>query len=194
MASIAVTPETRACGIPLIDAQTAPLLARPLFERDDPGPIAAALAHVPELMEVALPFFGRVLGPSHLDVRIKEIVILRASAIAHCRYCVDAHTVAALDGGLEHDEVAALRDVEAARSPLSGAEAALVAYVDVVAGDRGTMPARIANELLAWFADYEVVELTLLAATTLLLNRFCTALALPSSPATLARLASEGFA
>jgi len=37
------------------------------------------------------------------------------------------------------------------------------------------------------------VELTLLGATTLLLNRFCTALDLPTSPEVAARLVAEGL-
>jgi hypothetical protein len=37
------------------------------------------------------------------------------------------------------------------------------------------------------------VELTLLVGATLLLNRFCTALELPTSPKVLGRLAAEGW-
>lgn len=179
--------------VPLIDARTAPLLVRPLFESGDPGPIVAALALIPELVDVALPFFERVLAPSQIDVRTKEIVILRASVVAHCRYCVDAHTVVALDSGLDHDEVDALRRKDAGAFP-SARDEALVAFVDRVAGERGAVDAGATERLRRFFADHEVVELTLLAATTLLLNRFCTTLDLPSSPTTLLRLSSEGFA
>ena len=180
--------------VPLMDARTSPLLVRSLFESGDPGPIAAALAHVPEMAEVALPFIGRVLGPSHLDLRTKEIVILRASAVARCRYCVDPHTIAALDSGLDHAEVATLRRADAPSTLHTDREAALVAFVDVVAGERGPLAPAVTEAMRPWFADHEIVELTLLAATTLLLNRFCTALDLPSSPQTMARLATEGFA
>jgi hypothetical protein len=38
------------------------------------------------------------------------------------------------------------------------------------------------------------VELTLVAGATLMLNRLCTALELPTSAATLARLEAEGVA
>jgi len=42
--------------------------------------------------------------------------------------------------------------------------------------------------------DHVVVELTLLTTTTLLLNQFCTALELPTSPEVLGRLAATGMA
>lgn len=195
--------------VPLLEARTAPLLVRSLFESEDPGPIVAALAHVPELVAPTLAFIGTVLGPSHLDGRVKEIVVLRVSAVTRCRYCVDAHTIVALDSGLDRKEVQALREDEVgewrvghedlpgdrgtADRRRTGREAALVAWVDAFAGDRGPLPRALTDDLLSWFADYEVVELTMLAATTLLLNRFCTTLELPSSPATLARLRREGF-
>ena len=55
--------------VELMGRERAPLLARPYYEAGDPGPIAAALAHVPELMDVALPFIATVLGPTRLPAR-----------------------------------------------------------------------------------------------------------------------------
>jgi len=69
----------------------------------------AALAQVPELLQVAVPFIGAALGPSGIDWRSKEIVIVRTSALAGGHYCVAAHTVVALDAGLDRREVTALR-------------------------------------------------------------------------------------
>jgi hypothetical protein len=60
--------------IALVNAAEAPLLAQPYFSGGDPGPIVAALAHVPEMLEVTLPFLGAVLGPSAIDLRTKEVV------------------------------------------------------------------------------------------------------------------------
>jgi hypothetical protein len=42
--------------------------------------------------------------------------------------------------------------------------------------------------------DPELVELTLVASATLMLNRYCSALGLPTSASTLSRLADEGLA
>jgi AhpD family alkylhydroperoxidase len=156
-------------GVQLVPAAQAPLLARPYYARGDPGAIVAALAHVPEVLEVAMPFIDTVLGPSSLDARTKEIVILRTSARLGCRFCVQTHTLAALKAGLSSDEVRALR----------GAAPLTPAFRD---------PGELA--LLDWV---DAVALGLVGATVML-NRFCTALELPTAPGVVARLAAEGLA
>jgi AhpD family alkylhydroperoxidase len=185
----------RVTGVRLIEAGQAPLLARPYYNRGDPGAIVAALAHVPEVLEVAMPFIATTLGASAIDARTKELVILRTSARLDCRYCTQTHTLAARDSGLSRAEVAALRG----EAPLDGAfsrprELALLAWTDAVAAGPGPVPPAARAALQAHFSDPEVVELTLLAAATVMLNRFCTALELPTSSNVLRRLAAEGWA
>jgi len=180
--------------VALIAAAEAPLLARPYFAGGDPGPIVAALAQVPEMLEVVVPFIGLVLGPSAIDMRTKEIVILRTSARASCRYCVEAHTVVALDTGLSTTEVRALRgEIAVAEAFPAEADRAVIAWCDAVVAT-GSIDAACRDRLRQGRPDHVVVELTLLASTTLLLNRFCTALELPTSPEVLARLAAVGMA
>ena len=178
----------------LITEDQAPLLARPFFADGDPGPIVAALAQVPELLEATAPFLGAVLGPSAVPTRTKEIVVLRTSARASCRYCIEAHTVVARDAGLSVREVRALRgELDACTVFADCGDQAVIGWCDALVSVGPVRPEAKAA-LLVCFADNEVVELTLLAATTLLLNRFCTALDLPTSAGVLARLAAEGLA
>ena len=182
-------------GVRLIEAEQAPLLARHYYANGDPGPIVAALAQVPELLEVTMPFLQAALGPSAVDARTKELVILRTSAVMGCRYCIQTHTVVARNTGLSIDEVATLRG----QQPLEAAFAnprdlALLRWVDLVAAGPGPVPEAARAVLGARFGDPEIVELTLLIGATLLLNRFCTALDLPTSPKVLSRLAEEGWA
>jgi len=184
-----VTP-AREPRVQVIDAAGAPLLARDLFAGGDPGPIAASLAQVPELLGPTLPFLSAVLGPSWISLRDKEIVILRTSAVMGCRYCTEAHTVVALDSGLTRGEVRGLRGEQPLADAFpDGADRALVAWCDAVAhgvdsdldSARAALPAD----------DARVVELTLLISTTVLLNRYATALALPTSPDVRDRLVRE---
>lgn len=176
--------------VELLTASQAPLLARPYYEGGDPGPIVAALAQVPELLSVSLPFIGAVLGPSSIPVRPKELVILRTSAVLACAYCVGAHTNVALDVGLSEPEVRALRgEIPLTAAFVDPAELALLDWVDVVAGEKGTVPQALMDALGAHYPEHEVVELTLLVGTTMLLNRFCTALDLPVPETRLAALA-----
>jgi AhpD family alkylhydroperoxidase len=178
--------------VELIDADQAPLLARPYYGEDGAASsLTRALAQVPEVLEVALPFIARIYGETAIDLRTKEIAILRVSAVSGCRYCVETHTVAAWDAGASVEETTALCDRPGALSPR---EAALVAWCDAVCAAPGPVPDAVAQRATEHFADHELVELTLVAGATLMLNRFCTALELPTSPATLARLQAAGVA
>jgi len=178
--------------VPLLDAASAPLTARRYFSDGDPGPIVAALASVPELLEVTLPFLSTVLSASALDARTKEIVIVRTSAVQECRYCIDAHSVVALDTGLTVAEVRTLSERGPASLP-DEREAALLAWIDAVAGATGPVQDSVAARLGAYYRDYEIVELTLLIGATMMLNRFCTALSLPTSTEVTMRLTEEGL-
>jgi AhpD family alkylhydroperoxidase len=172
--------------VTLVGADQAPLLARPYYpEQGQASPIVRALAQVPELLEVAMPFIARVFGPTSIDLRTKEIVVLRVSALNGCRYCVDTHTVAAWDAGLTQSETAALRGTAAG---FHAAEEALVAFCDAFCNAPAPVPDHVTRRLRSHFAEHEVVELSLLAGATAMLNRFCTALELPTAPTTRARL------
>ncbi len=184
-------------SIERIEIGQIPLLARPFYDGGDPGPIVAALAQVPELLVAAMPFIGAALGPSGLDWRTKEIVIVRTSALAGCRFCVQSHAVVALDAGLTRDQVAALQDphaagLDAAAGSGSPRDQTLIEWVDTVAGGGPVDDAARARVLAQW-ANHEVVELTAVVGTTLMLNRFATALALPTSSDVLTRLSQEGL-
>lgn len=178
--------------VPLLDAAAAPLTARRYYEDGDPGPLVAALATVPELLDVALPFLSAVLGASSLDERTKEIVIVRTSVLLHCDYCVNSHSVVALDSGLTIEEVRGLRGEN--RGGLSEErELALLGWVDQVAGGVGAVDDDLAARLARCFADHEIVELTLLIGATMMLNRFCTALELPTAAQVTKRLTAAGL-
>jgi len=177
-----------------VDAAQAPLLARPHYRAQGTGPIVTSLAHVPEALEVTMPFIATVLGPSAIAARTKELVILRTSARLQCTYCVQTHSAVALDSNLSIAEVLALRGQASWQEAFAAEdERALLGWVDAVAGSVGAVPAVASAELREHFSEPEVVELTLLCAATVMLNRYCTALELPASAATLQRLASEGL-
>lgn len=180
--------------IELLDKATSPLMMDGMFADGDPGPIAAALAQVPEIAGVALPYIGASLGAGSTGARVKELAILRTSALLSCRYCVAAHTTVALDVGLSADEVRALRgETELADAYDDPAELALLAWIDEVAGGRGAVAADVTAGVKEHFEDYELVEMANTIGVTMMLNRFCTALDLPVDAETLARLTAEGF-
>jgi AhpD family alkylhydroperoxidase len=179
----------------LIDAPSAPLLLRDLYAHGDPGPIVGALAQVPELCEVAVPFIGAALGPSAVSFRDKEIAILRTSANLACRYCVDAHTVVAFESGLRESEVRALRDADTATVGDGFAEARdrdLIAWIDALSTGRGAVDDEISDRAREALGEHQLVELTVTVGATILLNRLATGLRLPTSDDTIRQLAELG--
>jgi len=194
-APMTLLPSTREGPVALVAPEQAPVLARPFYAAGPPGPLVASLAQVPELLEVAMPFVGGVLGPSALDVRTKEIVVLRVAALLECCYCVGSHTPIALDSGLSHAEVGALRGElsidEGFADPL---DRALVAFVEEVAAGRGPVDVGPRDLVRRALGEPTLVEITMVASATAMLARYCTTLELPTAAATLVRLEHEGFA
>ncbi len=162
--------------VELVTAERAPLLARPYYARGDPGPIAAALANVPELMDTALPFISAVYGPTSVEARLKEIVILRVSSANACRYCTETHTAAARRLGFAGDELAALRGEGPAPAGWSERERALLAFSEALS----ERPADAVELLRPHFGEPQIVELVTVGSATVMLNRFATALELPA--------------
>lgn len=178
-----------------IEARSAPLLARRFFERGDPGPLLATLAHVPELLEVAAPFIAVALGPSSIGLRVKELVILRTSARMGCPFCTLTHAGIARRAGIGRDEVAAVMD---GRSPLDSThdpdDGALVAWVDAVVAGDGERASAVEDALRSRFGEAGLVELVAVVGATMMLAVFSRTLELSPDPRTVARLASEGLA
>ena len=159
--------------IPSISRADAPLLARRYFEGEgEPSPLAAKLAHVPELLDVALPFFEVVYGPTALPDRLKEIVVLRTSALNACRYYVRVHAALAAGAGLADAELAYLHRGTGMPSTFADSERAAFAFAEAMC----VRPADAASLLQPFFRADQIVELAVLASTTTLLNRFCTAI------------------
>ena len=159
--------------IPGVTRENAPLLARQYLE-DAENPLAAAIAHVPEVLEVAMPFFGVVYGPTALPERLKEIVVLRTSALNGCRYCTRVHAALASAAGLDATEVASLQHGAPLPATLDDSERAAFAFSEAMCARPGAAVALVKP----YFRDDQIVELAMLAGTTIFLNRFCTAMGL----------------
>lgn len=159
-------------NVPLIEPGNEPLLARAFFDGAGTSPLVRALAHVPELLEVAMPFVASVYGPTALPDRLKEIVVLRISARNGCRYCTRVHRDLASTAGLDAREIAELERADTAPTAFDDRERATIDFCDALC-DGAASTAAILRE---WYLTHEIVELALLASATIFLNRFCTAL------------------
>ena len=177
-----------------VEPEQAPLLARRYYSATGTSPIVTSLAHVPEALDVAMPFIACVLEPSAIPARTKEPVIVRTSAVLECRYCLQTHSAVALDSDVTAQEVLSLHGQPHWTEVFQHEdECALLAWVDALAGERGGVATAAFERMRMHHSEPDLVELTLVCAATMMLNRYCSALALPTSPATLQRLAAEGL-
>ena len=180
--------------IHLLTQKEAPLLVRKYFENGTPGPITRSLAHVPEMLNATLPFIGTVLGPSALAFRIKEIVILRTSYLFRCNYCVNTHSFVASKGGFSQDEILGLRNQLPFQEIFKASqESSLIQWVDSIADSSKPISAKIKEKIKKHFSEADIVELTLLTSTTIMLNRYATILELPVSDDHLNYLKEKGL-
>ncbi len=178
--------------VELLDATTAPITTRQYFDGGDPGPIVAALAHVPELVGPALGFVGAALGQGAASTRHKEFAILRTSTLQGCRYCIHAHTTVALDVGLSDLEVRALRgEVPLEEGLPEPAEQALIGWIDGLAGATGPVRDDVWAAARRHHPEHVLMELAITVGATMFLNRFATGFELPTSPDVHARLEAE---
>ena len=176
--------------ISLVEPADAPILARPFYAPSgETSPITRALAQVPELLGPTMGFLGPVLAASAIDLRTKELVILRVSSVAECAYCAGAHTVAAADAGVTDQERQALLGVIPLTAAFGACETRLLHLCDAVAAG-GPVDARLVEAVRRDYGDHGAVELVLLASATLMLNRLCTTLELPLLDVTSERLRS----
>jgi len=164
---------TNARQIPFIEPEHAPVLARPYLE-DGGSPLAAVLAHVPELLEATLPFVATILGPSHLGERLKHIVVLRTSVVNACRYCTRVYSESANEAGLCAQDVTALRGSEPQLRDFTEREATAIVFASAFCHE----PATSVAPLKSHFRDDEIVALATIAGATLFLNRFASAMGL----------------
>jgi len=160
-----------------IEVQDAPPLAVPYLSGPTPSALAALLAHVPELVAPTFGFMDAIYGPSSLPDRLKELVVVRLSALNGCTYCTRTHDVFAREAGVSASEIAAL----IAEAPVDGVtfaprERAALAFAERLARDDAAARLAASGTARAYFREDEVVALAMLACATLCLNRFCTAL------------------
>jgi alkylhydroperoxidase family enzyme len=147
--------------------------SRGLWERGHaPVEMLQAMCLRPEILRAFAGFGGAVYPGGLLERRIKELVIIAASATNECQFCTNAHT-----------DIVDIWDIVDAPLAAIGAPATLVPrerlaveYTQAVTRDSNHVPEALWPQLHEHFTDPELVELTFLIGYINMLNLFNNAL------------------
>jgi alkylhydroperoxidase family enzyme len=147
--------------------------SRGLWERGHaPVEMLQAMCLRPEILRAFAGFGASVYPGGLLERRIKELVIITASAANECQFCTNAH-VDIVDIWNIVETPLAIID-EPARLPAR--ERLAIEYTKAVVADSNAVPEPLSRELHEHFTDPELVELTFLIGYINMLNLFNNAL------------------
>ena len=147
--------------------------SRGLWERGQPPvEMLQAMCLRPEILRAFAGFGGAVYPGGLLERRIKELVIITASATNDCQFCTDAHCDIVDIWDIVETPLALI----AKPAALPPRERLAVQYTKAVVADSNAVPDALARELHEHFTDAELVELTFLIGYINMLNLFNNAL------------------
>lgn len=134
------------------------------------------LMHSPDVARWFLPFCAtlhREGAGSVLELRIKNLVVLKTSETNACAYCV-SHNRAFGEGlGLTEEQFEALRTDGYRTVPLfDERERAAIAWAEAVTRNTAKFDKEAWEQVRAHFSDAEIVEMTFLSGMFNLINRF----------------------
>lgn len=144
------------------------------------------LANSPLVAKMLLPFnavLQRQGGGSVLPARIKEMVVIKTSAVNGCAYCYAHNTALGIAAGISEAQVQAIDSEDYMDSPLlSAPEKAAVQWAEHVTRNTAKERDDVFAELRSHFTDAEIVELTLISGMFNMFNRFMDSLQIPLEP------------
>ena len=144
------------------------------------------LANSPLVAKMLLPLnavLQRQGGGSVLPAKIKEMVVIKTSAVNGCAYCYAHNTSLGMAAGITEEQVRAIDSDDYMNSPLlSPREKVAIQWAEHVTRNTARERDDVFAELRAHFTDAEIVELTLISGMFNMFNRFMDSLRIPLEP------------
>jgi uncharacterized peroxidase-related enzyme len=132
-----------------------------------PNAYAAIGTHSPEALGAVLALDSVVADGSLVKAEI-ETIKLAVSEVSGCDYCVAAHTLMGKFAGLSQD---AMKEIRAGSATGDAKRDALVRFVRVLVGTRGTVPAAELDAVrAAGYTERQVIEVCLTVTSITFLN------------------------
>lgn len=142
--------------------------SRKLFERGHlPLEMVQVLLIRPDILKTFTGFSASVYPGGRIERVLKEKVIIRASQLNDCQFCVDSHCDFIRDFGIRPGDES---------TPTTEREQVAMEYCEYVTRDANLVSDDLFARLRRNFTDEEIVELTFVIGWINLLNRFNNAL------------------
>jgi AhpD family alkylhydroperoxidase len=143
--------------------------SRGLWERGQPPvEMIQAMCLRPEILRAFAGFGDCVYPGGLLERRVKELVIITASASNDCQFCTESHCDLVDIAHIAQEPLALIADPEM----LVPRERLAVQYTRAAMTDSNAIPEALARQLHEHFRDPEIVELTFLIGYINMLNLF----------------------
>lgn len=133
------------------------------------------LALVPELVTTLEAHFAAVLKAGTVELKLKELVVVRVSQINNCGYCLASHTKISKQLGATDETLAALQ-CAVDSTEFTEREKAAIAFAERLTIDSLGVDDAMFARLKEHFTDSEIVELAAVAGLFNYFNRFNNAL------------------
>ncbi len=149
--------------------------------KDDQIPnVFRALVLSPRLLDAQWTLLGALWNGTELDRSLQELVILRVAQVRRSDYEWGRHRRVAQSIGISDAKVAALARFADAEE-LTDAERAAIGLADELARS-GDAPQSVIDAVLEHFTERQLVELTFLVGTYVMVGIFLTALRIDQEP------------
>lgn len=143
--------------------------SRGLWERGRPPvEMIQAMCLRPEILRAFAGFGNSVYPGGLLERRVKELVIITASATNECQFCTDSHCDLVDIADIVDEPLKVIADPAA----LVPRERLAIEYTRAAMTDSNAIPVALSQQLHESFADPELVELTFLIGYINMLNLF----------------------
>ncbi|WP_110517570.1 carboxymuconolactone decarboxylase family protein [Herpetosiphon llansteffanensis] len=131
-------------------------------------------ARRPEMMIAASNLMSAVLSTGTLDLRLKEMVVVRTSQLNECAYCLTSHSTILRNLGLSQENIDALQAPDDSR--WTERERVALRYAEQVTVNAKGISDELWASLREHFDEGEIVELTATTSLFSMFNRFNDAL------------------
>ena len=145
--------------------------------------IFKVMGHAPELMNPFTDFILEILKDGQVDWVTKELLILKATRLNECHYCVVQHETLSSRLGISDEKIADLSGDKYKTSPhFSEGEKAILELTEQIGADANRISDELWERIHAHYDDAQIVEIVATITAYIMISKFGDALGVELEP------------